>query len=487
MIHCRAWDQSNNTQPNRLTWNVMGMGNNCIFGVRVDHFIREEDGTTELRFIHPTQEAGMSTVGWMQNSHRPPPAVPPVRIADAAGYDDTEGSSTTLEEDDDKENAVLGISDEELQKLPEFSMAEVAQHVGEDSAWIVVRNRVYDCTAFLEDHPGGASSILMAAGTDATEDVEAIHSPKAIAMLQDYLIGRLAVAPSGDVATPGKVDKFSVPSDPDAPWLNARAWVDFDLLEKHDITSNIILLRFAPSARTELHDRRLGLPVGMHVMIKSFASDGSTVIRPYTPIVLSSWSEEKDEFTLLIKVYHANEHPKFPEGGKMSQILNRLKVGDSLQVKGPCGHIAYPEAGKLQINKKTLEVDEIGFMCGGTGITPAFRVIEASLANPNDRTILRLIYANNSVADIALRDEIDALASLHPDRFFVHYTISQPPDDEPWNGSIGYITEEMARQYMPKAGERSFVGLCGPPPMLKFACIPSLEKLGYSPSQFDCF
>ena len=34
-IACRAWDASNNTQPNTFTWNIMGMMNNCIYRVKV--------------------------------------------------------------------------------------------------------------------------------------------------------------------------------------------------------------------------------------------------------------------------------------------------------------------------------------------------------------------------------------------------------------------------------------------------------------------
>lgn len=45
-----------------------------------------------------------------------------------------------------------------------YTMAEVAVHNTEDSAWFVYENRVYDATPFLEEHPGGAESILLVAG-----------------------------------------------------------------------------------------------------------------------------------------------------------------------------------------------------------------------------------------------------------------------------------------------------------------------------------
>lgn len=34
-IYCRAYDSSQNTQPNTFTWNLMGMMNNCVYRVKV--------------------------------------------------------------------------------------------------------------------------------------------------------------------------------------------------------------------------------------------------------------------------------------------------------------------------------------------------------------------------------------------------------------------------------------------------------------------
>eukprot|EP00983_Pelagomonas_calceolata_P091311 1157527-Pelagomonas_calceolata.AAC.1 len=60
----------------------------------------------------------------------------------------------------------------------EFTMEEVAEHTSPESAWFVHEGKVYNATPFLEDHPGGPDSILIATGADATEDFNAIHSKK---------------------------------------------------------------------------------------------------------------------------------------------------------------------------------------------------------------------------------------------------------------------------------------------------------------------
>ena len=42
--------------------------------------------------------------------------------------------------------------------------AQVAQHDSRESAWFVHNGKVIDGTKFLEEHPGGAESIMMVAG-----------------------------------------------------------------------------------------------------------------------------------------------------------------------------------------------------------------------------------------------------------------------------------------------------------------------------------
>ena len=72
------------------------------------------------------------------------------------------------------------------------TMDMLDQHQEEDSVWFAYKGQVFDGTKFLDDHPGGADSILMAGGTDATEDFEAVHSDSAKEQLKQYYIAELA-------------------------------------------------------------------------------------------------------------------------------------------------------------------------------------------------------------------------------------------------------------------------------------------------------
>ena len=45
-------------------------------------------------------------------------------------------------------------------------------------------------------------------------------------------------------------------------------------------------------------------------------------------------------------MYKKNVHPRFPDGGKMSQYLDSLNVGDTIDIRGPEGKVAYIGRGK---------------------------------------------------------------------------------------------------------------------------------------------
>jgi L-lactate dehydrogenase (cytochrome) len=53
---------------------------------------------------------------------------------------------------------------------------EVAKHNSRDSCWVIVHNKAYDVTDYIDRHPGGADAILRYAGKDATEEYDKIHA-----------------------------------------------------------------------------------------------------------------------------------------------------------------------------------------------------------------------------------------------------------------------------------------------------------------------
>mmetsp|Transcript_14720 Transcript_14720/g.21912 ORF Transcript_14720/g.21912 Transcript_14720/m.21912 type:complete len:827 (+) Transcript_14720:61-2541(+) len=437
-VICRAW-QGQNTQPKDLTWNLLGMMNNCHFRCRI-HSQRSDDGELGLQFEHPTQP-GALLGGWMNPTLAPIPVTAP---------------------------AIKKSADTKY-----FSKDEVAKHDADDDCWIIIDNKVYDVTEFLMDHPGGKESITLSGGQDATDEFNALHSAKARAMLPKYYIGDVQ---QDKVKVEDQVKKMEVAEKKLA--LNSKKKIQVKLVEREELTHNTRRFRFGLPE----DDQRLGLPVGKHLFV-SGKWKGEFVIRAYTPV---TGDEVIGYVDLVVKVYRPCD--RFPKGGKMSQLLDSLKVGEFIEMKGPLGEIEYKGQGNLVIRDKARFVKKIGMIAGGTGVTPMYQVAKNVLNDPNDKTELFLILANQSEDDILLKDELDTLEKKHKGRFHVHYTIDKVVGDyTSWAYSVGFVSEEMVRNHMPPFGEDSVAFMCGPPPMINYACIPNLEKLGYTSESYFSF
>lgn len=97
--------------------------------------------------------------------------------------------------------------------------------------------------------------------------------------------------------------------------LNPRKKIPFTLVEKTTLSRDSRKLKFALQSPKHV----LGLPVGKHMFFYATVN-GEQVMRAYTP---SSSNDLVGFFELVVKVYFANENPRFPDGGKMSQVRHR--------------------------------------------------------------------------------------------------------------------------------------------------------------------
>jgi cytochrome-b5 reductase len=48
-----------------------------------------------------------------------------------------------------------------------------------------------------------------------------------------------------------------------------------------------------------------------------------------------------------------------------------------------------------------------------------------------------------------------------------------------WTYSVGFISADMIKEHLFPPSPETLVLMCGPPPMINFACVPNLDKLGY--------
>ncbi|XP_071526265.1 NADH-cytochrome b5 reductase 2-like [Panulirus ornatus] len=156
----------------------------------------------------------------------------------------------------------------------------------------------------------------------------------------------------------------------------------------------------------------------------------------------------------------------------------------AIDVRGPSGLLEYRGRGVFAIkpDKKSppnlVTAQKVNMIAGGTGITPMLQLVRQVVRDKGDKTQLKLLFANQTEAHILLRHELEEVQAHHPDKFKLWYTLDRP--EEGWTYSSGFVNADMISEHLYTPSDDTIVLMCGPPPMINFACIPNLDKLGYS-------
>lgn len=167
-VMVRAMDDAMMVQPRDLYWSVLGMMNNPWFRVVV-HREEGEEGGTVLRFEHPTIPI-LNVDGWMDRVKKEGGNLTNGYWGEKAPGE--EGRTAAVVEPVKE----ISLVNKDVKK--EISLEELKEHEGEEEPWFVLDGEVYDGTKFLEGHPGGAASIIGAAGQDVMEEFMAIRKSR---------------------------------------------------------------------------------------------------------------------------------------------------------------------------------------------------------------------------------------------------------------------------------------------------------------------
>jgi propane monooxygenase reductase component len=160
-------------------------------------------------------------------------------------------------------------------------------------------------------------------------------------------------------------------------------------------------------------------------------------------------------FEFVIKVY--------PDGLFSEFLAAKVAVGDRLAVEGPFGTFTLRES----------RTSPLVFVGGGAGMAPVLGLLRSMADRGIERPAV-FYYGARQRRDLCFEEELRALQARLPGFRFVP-ALSEPVEEDQWDGEVGMVTEVLARCEPDLSGRDAYV--CGPPPMVD-AAIPALTALG---------
>jgi len=151
---------------------------------------------------------------------------------------------------------------------------------------------------------------------------------------------------------------------------------------------------------------------GQHLQVSVPSQPG--ISRAYS---LAAWQTRPTHYELTIK--------QEPNGRVSPLLAEQLLVGQIVQTSPPKGHFV--------LNRQHRE--GVILVAAGVGITPMRAMLHALLSRQTLPTIT-LWYASRHLEGLVYHEELNTLASLHPN-FRYCPILSQPPQD--WNGLSGRL------------------------------------------------
>ena len=198
-------------------------------------------------------------------------------------------------------------------------------------------------------------------------------------------------------------------------------------------------------------------------------------IRAYS---MANYPEEKGILKFNIRVSPPPPRMDHLPPGAMTSYVANLKQGDKITVFGPYGDFFVKDTPAEKI-----------WIGGGAGMAPLRSHIFDELLRKGTKTKMSYWYGGRSLREMFYTEEFDRLAEEH-DNFSWHVALSDPQEEDNWNGLTGFIHLVVLENYLkdhPNPEDCEYY-MCGPP-MMAQAVQNMLEDLGVEPENiaFDDF
>jgi ferredoxin-NADP reductase len=195
---------------------------------------------------------------------------------------------------------------------------------------------------------------------------------------------------------------------------------------------------------------------GQHLDVRLTAPDGYRASRSYS--IASAWTGDTIELTV----------EQVPDGEVSPYLVDVLKVGDPLEIRGPVGgwFVWKPEQeGPVQL---------IG---GGSGIVPLRAMLRAHSAAAST-TAVRLLYSVRRPASVIYVDDLKELAASDDVHVRLVYT-REAPAGEP---RVGRIDADLVEQLAFRPEDAPTTYVCGPTPFVETVA-DLLVEAGHDPAK----
>lgn len=190
-------------------------------------------------------------------------------------------------------------------------------------------------------------------------------------------------------------------------------------------------------------------------------TDASSLVLDIAPDQRAAFAYEAGQFctfrvvvdgTPLLRCYSMSSAPgvdadlavtvkRVPGGVVSNWMLDNIAAGDEVEVTYPAG-----------VFRLDPDETELVAFAAGSGITPVHSLVKTALST-GDRPA-RLLYANRDAESVIFRDEIDALAEQHGERFVVAHHL---------DAERGFVDAAVVAGFLGVVHDGAGFYLCGPP------------------------
>eukprot|EP01083_Nonionella_stella_P027139 74671_1 len=373
-----------------------------------------------------------------------------------------------------------------------FDWSEIGEKVSAGAAWIIIEGVIYDVSEWQYAHPGGRRVLLHFFGTDCTAlfngergageefgNIRNAHSGHSRKQLLTMVVGEVLSdtnttrtiqrktthhLASLDVCIDGDYDRQAefayLEEISNARKLTASKCIGRTVVSTKKGKRQLVLLEF----NYDILEHGICFD-GDYVLLHQV--DKHTITRAYTPIDPKFILCNNDKYYtknrslpierrlfIMVRIY---------PNGRMSEVLNKLRVGHSLRITGPFrreqilppppntdepkspnrptthrGHLEdllegdsmdfdvdsdYDRNALQRANTVHIETKQywkrMVLIAGGTGITPMLNMIRYHLDSSDDEIHVSLIWHNRTVNDVCFEEQLKYYQKENRHRFWI--------------------------------------------------------------------